>query len=252
MEENLPTREELAPEHTTEAIEARLDERDGAGYTGDAVLGAIDGCVTTFAVVTGVLGGNLPPTVAVLLGFASLVADGFSMAASNYEGTRSELQRLEQLRRQEQVQIRVLPEGERAEIRAIFARKGFEGEILDRIVETITEDEDRWIETMLTEELGMALDCPDPRKAAAVTFGAFILAGLIPLTPLILPGLEESMRFGISITATMLTFVSIGVLKGHILDESPLRAGLSTLLTGGGAALLAYLLGHVLSSLVGS
>lgn len=55
-------------------------------YLGDAVLGGIDGCVTTFAVVAGAVGGGLGGRVIVILGMANLLADGFSMAVSNYQG----------------------------------------------------------------------------------------------------------------------------------------------------------------------
>jgi VIT1/CCC1 family predicted Fe2+/Mn2+ transporter len=62
----------------------------GSRYIGDIILGANDGIITTFAVVAGVAGAGLPAVVVVLLGFANLFADGISMGASNYLGTRSE------------------------------------------------------------------------------------------------------------------------------------------------------------------
>ena len=46
--------------------------------------------VTTFAVVAGVAGASLSPSVILIVGFANLLADGFSMAASDYLGTKSE------------------------------------------------------------------------------------------------------------------------------------------------------------------
>jgi len=59
-------------------------------YIRDIFYGANDGIVTTFAIVTGAIGASLSHNVILILGFASLIADGFSMAASNYLGTRSE------------------------------------------------------------------------------------------------------------------------------------------------------------------
>ncbi len=61
-----------------------------AHHIGDLVFGANDGIVTTFAVVSGVTGAALNPAIAVVLGFANLFADGFSMAAGAYLGQRSE------------------------------------------------------------------------------------------------------------------------------------------------------------------
>jgi VIT1/CCC1 family predicted Fe2+/Mn2+ transporter len=58
-------------------------------YLGDLVYGAIDGIITTFAIVAGVAGAAMPRRVIIVLGVANLVADGFSMAASNYLSIRS-------------------------------------------------------------------------------------------------------------------------------------------------------------------
>lgn len=59
-------------------------------YIGDIVYGANDGIITTFAVVAGVAGANLSPSIVIILGFANLLADGFSMATSNYLARKSE------------------------------------------------------------------------------------------------------------------------------------------------------------------
>lgn len=59
-------------------------------YVGDLVYGANDGVVTTFAVVAGATGALLPQGVIIILGLANLLADGFSMGASNYLALRSE------------------------------------------------------------------------------------------------------------------------------------------------------------------
>src|SRR5688572_28143043 len=59
-------------------------------YLGEFVYGAIDGTVTTFAVVAGAAGAGLGSSVIVILGFANLIADGFSMGASSYLAAKSE------------------------------------------------------------------------------------------------------------------------------------------------------------------
>jgi VIT1/CCC1 family predicted Fe2+/Mn2+ transporter len=58
-------------------------------YVGDLVYGANDGIITTFAVVAGVTGAGLPARVVIILGISNLLADGFSMGASNYLAIRS-------------------------------------------------------------------------------------------------------------------------------------------------------------------
>ena len=64
-------------------------------YLKDFIYGAIDGAVTTFAVVSGVAGAGLSSSVIIILGIANLVADGFSMAVSNFLGSRAENQAME-------------------------------------------------------------------------------------------------------------------------------------------------------------
>lgn len=113
---------------TSEAIRLRLVQEGRINYLRDWIYGAIDGGVTTFAIVTGVVGANLPSAVVLLLGFANLVADGFAMAASNYSGTTAEQDDYRRVLDIERRHIALVPEGERKETRQIFAAKGFAGE----------------------------------------------------------------------------------------------------------------------------
>ena len=233
----------LKAAHRPEAIRRRLAEQRRHSYLSDAVLGGIDGCVTTFAVVAGAVGGGFTSLVVVVLGFANLLADGFSMAVSNYQGTKSGRELVEEARREEERQIETIPEGEREEIRQIFAAKGFAGEVLEAIVTGITQDRRLWVDTMLTEELGLQLDGPSPLRAGAATFAAFLLVGLLPLLPFVVPGLALPTAFAISTVAAGAAFFGVGLFKGLVLGRSAVRAGLETLLTGGGAAVLAYVVG---------
>lgn len=245
-------RRRLEAEHSPEAVQERISRPRGHGYVGDAVLGGIDGCVTTFAVVAGAVGGGFSGLVVIVLGFANLLADGFSMAVSNYQGTKSQIEAVDQARRREERHIREIPAGEREEIRQIFAAKGFSGETLERVVAVITSDRDLWVDTMLSEELGLDVEGPDPLRAALATFGAFIAVGLIPLLPFIIPGLVQETRFVASAAGTGFAFFGIGLAKGLVLGRPALRAGLETLLTGGAAASLAFVMGAWLRSLFGA
>jgi VIT1/CCC1 family predicted Fe2+/Mn2+ transporter len=239
----------LAEEHTPRAVSARLGRKPTPSYLHDFIYGAIDGVVTTFAVVAGVQGAHLDESVVIILGVANLIADGFSMAVSNFLGSRAERQRRERARREEQRHIREVPEGEREEIRQIFAAKGFQGEDLDRVVGVITSDPKLWTETMMSEELGFALADPSELRAALATLVAFVTVGFLPLSAFVydLAGIGEvEDPFAWSAVLTGIAFVVVGALKSRFVDQSWWRSGLETLIVGGLAAALAYAAGVLL------
>jgi VIT1/CCC1 family predicted Fe2+/Mn2+ transporter len=238
--------EALHREHQPDAIKKRLDRKNKPQTISDAILGGIDGCVTTFAIVAGAVGAGFSASVALIMGFANLIADGFSMAVSNYEAIKVQREHREELRRMEEEHIDRVPAGEREEIRQVYRRKGFSGDILETIVSTISQDRQLWIETMLTEEHGLQKIDLNPTRSAAVTFSAFLLAGSIPLLPLLFAGLGIQRQFLLSALLAGAVFFSIGMLKSLAFAKPLLRAGLATLLTGGAAASLAYLTGYFL------
>lgn len=243
---------DLREAHTSEAIASRLAAATEHSYLGDFVLGAIDGAVTTFAIVSGVAGAGMPAGVAIVLGFANVLADGFSMAVSNYFKARADHDIVDQARRLEEVHIEKNPEGEREEVRQIFKAKGFEGEVLENIIDTITENQDQWINTMLTDEYGLQLEPSSPVRAGMTTFVAFILAGVVPIVPLLFSSwIAPQTTFLLSAIATGLTFLGIGLFKGRVVHRPMIPSALETLLVGGGAASLAYLMGVWLKGFAG-
>jgi len=238
--------ERLSQEHRPEVISEKLKRPGKENVASDAVLGGIDGCVTTFAVVAGVVGANFSPAVALILGFANLIADGFSMAVSNYESIKTTGEFIQSIRDSEKEHIDKVPEGEREEIRQIFRNKGFSGEMLEKIVNTISADQHLWIDTMLTEEHGVQKTSRDPVKAAIATFASFVTVGSMPLIPFMVPGIEQNVQFTISACLAALMFFSIGALKSRVFAKPVFRSGVSTLLTGGTAATLAFVTGYLL------
>lgn len=238
---------EFEHEHSPEAISQRIASVRH-NYVRDWIYGGIDGAVTTFAVVSGVAGAELAPIIVLILGFANLVADGFSMAASNFLGTRAELDDFKRLEKIEYRHIEKFPEGEREEIRQIFKDKGFEGEELERAVDLITSDKDRWVRTMLTEEYGLPSEIRSAWKAAFATFSAFIVCGFIPLIPYVFGAGKNS--FMISSALTGATFFIIGSVKSRWSTSGWLRSGSETLFVGALAAILAYTVGVLLKGIV--
>lgn len=246
--------EPLEHSHEPQDIVDRVHSRTEHSYLKDFVYGAIDGTVTTFAVVSGVAGAGLDARIVIVLGLANLIGDGFSMGASNYLGTKTEEQVREKTREMERRHIRENPEGERDEVREIFRRKGFEGNDLDRAVAIITADEERWLDTMMVDELGLTLEGPSPIIAAVTTFVAFCVVGVLPLLAFIfgyfVPA-EDLTLYWISIAITAFAFFFVGATKSIFVNQSWIRSGAETLLIGGIAALLAYVVGLMLKGVVG-
>ncbi len=235
---------ELEHAHSKEAIHARLAEGAKPNYLRDWIYGGIDGAVTTMAVVAGVAGASLSWRVVMILGLANLFADGLSMAASNYSGTKAEIDDLKRYRAIEKRHIQLEPQGEREEVRQIMKNKGLHGETLERAVDAITSNEEAWIGTMITDEYGLTENLRDPLKSAAATFVAFILCGSVPLIPYVF--MEQHAAFNVAALMTLVVFFAIGSMKSIWSLARWWQSGLETLAIGSAAAGVAYAIGYAL------
>ncbi|KAE9624738.1 hypothetical protein GP644_23245 [Parasedimentitalea maritima] len=228
--------------HSKEEIANRLAGKKSTGRLRDAVYGGIDGAVTTFAIAAGVEGAGFSSAVIIILGLANVLADGFSMAAANYLGTKADRDGMRRLYEVEKRHIHQFPEGEREELRQIFQEFGLSGEVLEGAVRSVSAKPEKWISLMLTSEYGLAPVEPNPIAAAVTTFLAFMLAGIVPLLPFIL-SLPDP--FLISTVATGIVFFVIGASKSVWSLATWWVSGLETLFIGSCAAALAYLVGSL-------
>ena len=220
----------------------------------DFIYGSIDGAITTFAIVAGVIGAGLSPTIILILGFANLFADGFSMAAANFQASKARNEYIEMKRKQEEWEIDNLEEQEKQEIRDIYHKKGFKDELLEEVVRIITSRRKVWVDTMMREELGLIQDEKHPLDSSISTFIGFNLIGLIPLVPFmffIALGIDpNSDAFILSIIFVVVSFFFVGVIKGKIVKKSKIKSGFYTLIIGGIAAFVAYGIGYGLNSII--
>jgi len=222
---------------------------------GDFVYGATDGAVTTFAVVAGVIGASLSPSIVLILGFANLLADGFSMAIGNYLASRSHLEYIDRVRKREEWETEHWAEQEKQEIRDIYARKGFKDELLEEVVKVITSRRKVWVDTMMREEIGLVGENTQPRDTAITTFAAFNAVGLIPLLPFVVMFIIGSASppgnaFAFSVAFTAIAFFMVGMVKGKIVQKPLIRSAFSTLLVGGIAAGVAYAVGYLINLVI--
>lgn len=220
-------------------------------YLAEFVYGGIDGSVTTFAVVAGAAGAGLSSNVIIILGFANLIADGFSMSVGSYLAHKSEMHRYLKMRRQEEWETQYNPEEGRQEVLQIFREKGFDGQTLEEIVRVITSDKGIWVDTMMQEELGFAKATHSPTVKAFVTFTAFFTVGFAPLLVYVWDFFSP-LRFDLFVLSSILTglsFAMIGLLKSWANERIWWRGMAETLLLGGIAAALSFIAGDLLAKL---
>ena len=117
----------------------------------DVILGGQDGLVNILGIILGVIAANGSTTVLLVTGVAAAITESISMGAVGYTSSVSERDYYESERRVELEEIAAEPDVERQEIHDIYAAKGFSGDIQDRVVETITANRERWLQTMMDE-----------------------------------------------------------------------------------------------------
>lgn len=218
-------------------------------YISEFVYGGIDGAITTFAVVAGATGAGLESSVVVILGFANLIADGFSMSVGNYFSSKAGKDNYKKNKALEYWEIENLREKEIEEVRDIYEKKGFKGELLEQVVAVIVSDKDVWVDTMMKEELGMMDDDKTPVSSAAMTFFSFLAIGFIPILAYVFQSWFHIATENLFVYSSILTGVGlsiVGYFKSIVTGKSKVIGIAETLLLGGIAAALSYVVGNVL------
>ncbi len=221
-------------------------------YLGAFVYGGMDGSVTTFAVVAGSAGAGLDTSVVLILGFANLFADGFAMSVGAYLSAKTDRQNFFKRQQEQRQQIEVDPESSKETLRSIYHYKGFTEPLLNQVVEVVTSNKDRWMDTIMKEDLGMTIEQKSPLITGLLTYLSFIIVGLIPLAAYVYDLVSDfnGDMFLWSSILTMLAFGIIGFLKSFVTETSHLKGILETVTLGALAAFVAYFVGDLLERMI--
>jgi VIT1/CCC1 family predicted Fe2+/Mn2+ transporter len=240
--------------HSREIIAGEAWHKTTQGrYMGSVVYGASDGIITTFAVVAGAMGAHLNPQIVLIMGFANLFGDGFSMAMGDYLSHRTTAKYDETERKREEWEVEIDPQSEKEEMFQIYKERGISDEKARALVDLISSDKRLWVDTMMHEELGILEEKHDsPVKDALVTFLSFVLFGFMPLITYVLASfipLFEQNTFVIATILTLMTLFTVGAIRKSVTGGSWIKSGVEMLLMGSAAAFVAYIVGFLIRSI---
>jgi predicted membrane protein (TIGR00267 family) len=211
----------------------------------DVILGGQDGLVNVLGVILGLAAATGDSYIVLVGGLAATFAESVSMGAVAYTSTLADADFYESEREREYRHILEVPNLEKQEIRNIYAQKGFDGDLLDRIVETITSNKDVWVAVMMAEEHQLA---PTNRRNAfrsALIVGlAAIVGSLIPLTPFVFTSVSTGIILSILVSAVVL--FGVGAYKARLTVGHPGKSGLEMAIIGTISALVGYAVGALL------
>lgn len=222
-------------------------------YLKEVIYGAIDGIITTFAVVAGFSGAALSQdsttqlsfVFVLLFGLANLVGDGVSMGLGNFLAVRSEQGLYRNLWKKEQNSSVTHEDAEVAETMRILLARGFSEAEAKTLTDIYRKNESFWIEFLLNNELKVANPMGESAVyTGAATFAAFIAFGFIPLMPfIVMHSVDPATVFQLSATGAFVALVLLGILKWRIVGTHPLRSVLEIVIVGGVAASVAFFVG---------
>ena len=223
----------------------QTDPHKRASGLSDFILGAQDGLVNVLGVVLGIAAATNDARIVLVAGLATTFAESISMGAVAYTTTLADADLYQSEREREYRHILEAPNLEIKEIRDIYQSKGFKGELLDHIVNTITANQDVWVAVMMAEEHNLApVDRKTAVRAAIVVGISAILGSLVPLFPFMVWSVSLSMWLSVLVTALVL--FGIGAYKAKVTVGKPMKSGIEMAVIGTVSALAGYLVGFIL------
>ncbi len=223
----------------------QTDPHKRASGLSDFILGAQDGLVNVLGVVLGIAAATNDVRVVLVAGLATTFAESISMGAVAFTTTLADADLYQSEREREYRHIIETPNLEIKEIRDIYASKGFKGELLDHIVDTITASQDVWVAVMMAEEHQLApVDRKTAIRAAWVVGLSAIIGSLVPIAPFMFLPVATSMWMSVLVTALVL--FAIGFYKARVTVGKPMKSGLEMAVIGTLSAMAGYLVGVLL------
>ncbi len=235
----------LRPQFDDLKFHTERDPHRQASGLSNIILGGQDGLVNVLGIILGVAAATSDARIVLVAGLAATFSESVSMGAVAYTSHLAEVDFYESEREREYRHIAQVPKLEREEIRQIYREKGFQGDLLERIVNTITTDPDVWVAVMLAEEHQLApVDRSQALKNALIVGLSAIIGSLIPLLPFFIFPVGASMLAAVVITALVL--FGVGVYKAKKTVGKPGKSGLEMALIGTLSALAGYIVGVLL------
>jgi predicted membrane protein (TIGR00267 family) len=215
-----------------------------ANWLRDVILGGQDGLVNILGIILGVIAGGGTQTVLLAAGFAAAITESISMGAVGWTSALSERDYYAAEQARESAEIDSSPESERQEIRDIYATKGFTGDLLERVVDTITANREAWLATMMDEELHLEpVQAPDIFRSAVVITIATLIGHLIPLLPFVWLSRTAALIAAVALSALVL--FGVGAYQAVTLVGDWRRKGAQMVVIGLSAAAIGFLIGRL-------
>jgi VIT1/CCC1 family predicted Fe2+/Mn2+ transporter len=229
---------------TADGATGHVERHRRTNWLRDVILGGQDGLVNILGIILGVIAGGGSKIVLLAAGFAAAITESISMGAVGYTSSVSERDYYRAERARESAEIDTMPEAERQEIREIYATKGFAGDLLERVVDTITANRESWLATMMDEELHLQpVQTADIFRSAVVITVATLIGHLIPLFPFVWLARTPALILAIGLSGLVL--FGVGVYSAVTLAGNWRRDGLKMLGIGLGAAGVGFLIGNL-------
>ncbi len=215
------------------------------GTSRATLLGMSDGLLTNVGLILGVAGANPSASVVRLAGLAGLVAGAISMGVNEFLSLNAQVELAQHELRLERNEIVHRPVKERAELVALYERRGVRKEVAEEVATALMADTDQALEIHAKEELGIDPEnLGSPIRAAVASFLAFIVGALLPLLPWLF-GEGSDSKVLASMVLGAIGVTVIGVVLARLTDRAPWRIAARWLILAAGAAAISYAVGSI-------